>query len=167
MNLRFSFDSATNENDAIRKLRGRDDYHLVLVLSGMLSVKTETVNSRFAAFGAGESTSLHIYREDVSNKKDDDLGDDSDDDGRKQKIWSMSASNLNTARPEWTAGQVAVNSGSDFRLILEGKASNGGFAIDQLVFTSGTCKSKSNFSKGFKRREAQTVLLRNFENGLS
>jgi hypothetical protein len=54
----------------------------------------------------------------------------------------MSASNLNTARPEWTAGQVAVNSATDFRLVLEGKASNGGFAIDQLVFTPGKCKSK-------------------------
>ena len=47
----------------------------------------------------------------------------------------MSASNLNTARPEWTAGQVSVNAATDFRLVLEGKASNGGFAIDQLVLT--------------------------------
>ncbi len=58
------------------------------------------------------------------------------------QLWVMSASNLNTARPEWTAGQVSVSAASDFRLVLEGKASNGGFAIDQLVFTPGGCKSK-------------------------
>ena len=55
----------------------------------------------------------------------------------------MSASSLNTARPEWTAGQVEVDATSDFRVVLEGKASNGGFAIDQLVFTPGRCTSKN------------------------
>ena len=28
-----------------------------------------------------------------------------------------------------------------FRLVLEGKASNGGFAIDQLTFNPGDCPS--------------------------
>ncbi len=54
----------------------------------------------------------------------------------------MSASSLNTARPEWTAGQVSVSSNSAFRLAFEGKASNGGFAIDQLVFSPGRCSSE-------------------------
>ena len=44
-------------------------------------------SKRFAAFGAGESTSLRILREDRSNKKDDDSSDDDDeDDSRKQTV---------------------------------------------------------------------------------
>ena len=34
---------------------------------------------------------------------------------------------------------------TDFRLVLEGKASNGGFAIDHLVFYQGKCTSKWAF----------------------
>ena len=54
----------------------------------------------------------------------------------------MSATTLNTARPEWFPGQVTVDSRSDFRVVMEGKATNGGFAIDQLVFSRGKCDSK-------------------------
>ena len=54
----------------------------------------------------------------------------------------LTAESLNTARPEWMAGQVQIGAASDFRLVLEGKATNGGFAIDQLVFTPGKCKSE-------------------------
>ena len=57
------------------------------------------------------------------------------------QLWYLSASELDTARPEWSAGQVAVDMNKDFRLVLEGKASNGGFAIDQLTFNSGDCAS--------------------------
>ena len=38
--------------------------------------------------------------------------------------------------------QVNVKADTDFRLVLEGKASNGGFAIDHLVFSQGKCTSK-------------------------
>ena len=58
------------------------------------------------------------------------------------QIWNMSASELDTSRPEWTAGQVEVDARTDFRLTLEGRASNGGFAIDQLVFSPGRCTSE-------------------------
>ena len=50
---------------------------------------------------------------------------------------------MDTARPEWQPGQVTVQNNRDFRLYLEGKASNGGFAIDQLTFYPGECPSKS------------------------
>ena len=52
----------------------------------------------------------------------------------------MSATTLNTARPDWYPGQVTVNSQSDFRIVLEGKATNGGFAVDQLVFNTGKAR---------------------------
>ena len=58
------------------------------------------------------------------------------------QLWYLSASELDTARPEWSAGQVAVDMSKDFRLVLEGKASNGGFAIDQLTFNQGDCASR-------------------------
>jgi hypothetical protein len=38
---------------------------------------------------------------------------------------------------------VSVKADTDFRLVLEGKASNGGFAIDHLVFYQGKCTSKA------------------------
>ncbi len=41
---------------------------------------------RFAAFGAGDTTSLRIYREDYANRKDDDDGDDDDDDDRYPSV---------------------------------------------------------------------------------
>ena len=37
--------------------------------------------------------------------------------------------------------QVAVDMRKTFRLVLEGKASNGGFAIDQMTFNPGDCPS--------------------------
>ena len=58
----------------------------------------------------------------------------------------MSATNLNTARPEWMSAQVTVNARSDFKIVMEGKATNGGYAIDQLVFSPGKCSSKLLFS---------------------
>ena len=54
----------------------------------------------------------------------------------------MSATNLNTARPEWMSAQVTVDSRSDFKIVMEGRATNGGYAVDQLVFSPGKCSSK-------------------------
>ena len=90
----------------------------------------------FAAFGAGDTTSLRIYRQDVKG------GEPNDNDDNSPTIWNMSATTLNTARPDWFSGQVTVNAQSDFRLVLEGKATNGGFAVDQLIFYPGKCESK-------------------------
>ena len=39
--------------------------------------------------------------------------------------------------------KVSVNVNSPLRLLFVGKASNGGFAIDQITFTKGDCKSES------------------------
>lgn len=95
----------------------------------------------FAAFGAGDTTSLRVYRQEYSASQDEDL-DKATEENDLPTIWLMSADTLNTARPEWMPGQVTVSSQTDFRLILEGKASNGGFAIDQLVFSPGKCGTR-------------------------
>ena len=65
-----------------------------------------------------------------------------EDAGERPSLWFLSASSLDTARPEWSPGQVSVDMSRDFRLVLEGKASNGGFAIDQLTFYPGDCPSE-------------------------
>ena len=31
---------------------------------------------------------------------------------------------------------------SDFKIVMEGRATNGGYAVDQLVFSPGKCSSK-------------------------
>ena len=65
---------------------------------------------------------------------------DDDSDGKDRPVlWALSAGNLDTARPEWFPGQVSLVTTRKFRLVLEGKASNGGFAIDQLTFSPGDC----------------------------
>lgn len=38
--------------------------------------------------------------------------------------------------------QVTVDASTDFRIILEGQATNGGFAVDDITFTPGSCTSK-------------------------
>ena len=56
---------------------------------GQTDLKKMPFDYRFAAFGAGESTSLRILREDRSNKKDSDSDndeDDDEDDSRKQTV---------------------------------------------------------------------------------
>ena len=54
----------------------------------------------------------------------------------------MTAKGLNSPRPSWTWAQVAVENRNPYRLILEGSASNGGFAIDDIKFQTQACPSK-------------------------
>jgi len=94
----------------------------------------------YAAFGAGDSTSLKIYKVELDSKDDMDEDDDRETDkDDRPALWELSAAELETARPEWGPGQVAVETKKSFRLVIEGKASNGGFAIDQLTFNPGDC----------------------------
>ncbi len=55
---------------------------------------------------------------------------------------------LETARPDWNFGQVELESdgtnlsGQEVRLVYEGRASNGGFAVDDITIYQGGCQSK-------------------------
>jgi hypothetical protein len=49
---------------------------------------------------------------------------------------------MDTTRPIWFPAQVAVDAQTDFRIILEGQATNGGFAVDDLMFSPGSCSSE-------------------------
>jgi hypothetical protein len=57
------------------------------------------------------------------------------------KVWKLTAANLDTVRPEWRPAQVALDGSNPLKLILEGQASNGGFAIDDISFHPGDCSS--------------------------
>lgn len=49
---------------------------------------------------------------------------------------------MDTTRPAWMPAQVTVESNKPFHIIMEGQATNGGFAVDDIIFTPGSCPSK-------------------------
>lgn len=49
---------------------------------------------------------------------------------------------MDTTRPVWMPAQVSLDASTDFRIILEGQATNGGFAVDDITFSPGACPSK-------------------------
>lgn len=51
---------------------------------------------------------------------------------------------MDTTRPAWMPAQVTVESNKPFHIIMEGQATNGGFAVDDIIFTPGSCPSKLN-----------------------
>lgn len=52
---------------------------------------------------------------------------------------------MDTTRPTWMPAQVTVDASTDFRIVLSGQATNGGFAVDDITFSSGSCPSKYYF----------------------
>ena len=55
---------------------------------------------------------------------------------------------LDAFRPDWNFAQTEVDvagtpeSPEDFILILEGRAANGGVAVDDIILYEGSCKSE-------------------------
>nr|CAD7429789.1 unnamed protein product [Timema monikensis] len=89
-------------------------------------------NFWFAAFGAGDSVELRVMRQDNSSNVEDPI----------EKLWVLDAKDMDTTRPKWTPAQVTVDANTDFRILLEGQATNGGFAVDDLTFSSGSCTTR-------------------------
>jgi len=58
------------------------------------------------------------------------------------KMWKMPADVYDSSRPKWTPAQFSVDARTSFTILLEGQASNGGFAVDDIKTLPGTCKSK-------------------------
>lgn len=52
---------------------------------------------------------------------------------------------MDTTRPVWLPAQVTVESSKDFHIVMEGQATNGGFAIDDISITPGSCQSMNHF----------------------
>jgi hypothetical protein len=63
------------------------------------------------------------------------------------QVWALDAKLVDITRPVWLPAQVAIDAQSDFRLVLEGQAANGGFAVDDLRFSPGSCSSKIIFQE--------------------
>ncbi|XP_072154876.1 MAM and LDL-receptor class A domain-containing protein 1 isoform X1 [Bemisia tabaci] len=85
----------------------------------------------YAAFGAGESAVMQVIKQDNSSN-----------DAPGEKVWSLEAKNMDTTRPTWTPAQATIESSKDFQIVLEGQATNGGFAVDDLSFTPGSCPTR-------------------------
>jgi len=58
------------------------------------------------------------------------------------QVWELAAKGLDTSKPQWQAAQASMESTSDFTILLEGEASNGGFAVDDIRLRPGKCESK-------------------------
>ncbi|GLG93676.1 Uncharacterized protein GBIM_01019 [Gryllus bimaculatus] len=93
----------------------------------------------FAAFGAGDSAELRVLRQDNSSSG---AGEEV-----PEKLWVLEAQTVDTARASWSPAQVTVEAATDFRVILEGQAVNGGFAVDDLTFSSGNCQTRPSIAK--------------------
>ncbi|XP_069694256.1 MAM and LDL-receptor class A domain-containing protein 1-like [Periplaneta americana] len=93
----------------------------------------------FAVFGAGESAELRVVRQDNSSSEN---GNGNGEPLPPEKVWVLDAKIMDTTRPVWFPAQVAVDAQTDFRLMLEGQATNGGFAVDDLTFSPGTCTTR-------------------------
>lgn len=92
----------------------------------------------FAAFGVEESTSLRIIKVSVEGDK----GSDDEESEDKELLWHLTAKGFNNIRPSWVAAQFAIEARAPYRLILEGTASNGGFAIDDIKFQPEACMTR-------------------------
>ncbi|KAJ1525640.1 hypothetical protein ONE63_008858 [Megalurothrips usitatus] len=84
----------------------------------------------FAAFGQGDSTVLRVVRVDQDRRLPE------------ITVWRLDARGLDTARPQWMSAQATVAADSAFAVVLEGEASNGGFAVDDVRVRPGSCPTR-------------------------
>ncbi|XP_024085884.1 MAM and LDL-receptor class A domain-containing protein 1-like isoform X4 [Cimex lectularius] len=104
----------------------------------------------YAAFGAGDSALMQVIRQDNGSSNSQDV----------EKIWSLEVKNMDTTRPLWLPAQVTVDSSTDFHIVLEGQATNGGFAVDDISFTPGACPTRPEKAE-IKSQELQNAPFRN------
>lgn len=74
------------------------------------------------------------------------------------QLWSLTAKGLNNPRPVWMSAQATIEARTPYRIILEGSASNGGFAVDDIKFQPLACASKTNEIKKSYSNHKQLVL---------
>ncbi|XP_066601033.1 MAM and LDL-receptor class A domain-containing protein 1-like [Prorops nasuta] len=92
----------------------------------------------FAAFGVEESTTLRVIK--VPAEESSNGSNDGNANAEENNIlWSLTAKGFNNPRPVWTPAQVTIDARTPYRLVLEGSASNGGFAIDDVKFQPQAC----------------------------
>lgn len=60
----------------------------------------------------------------------------------KALVWRITTRKFDSAKPEWMYAQVAVVPETLYRVQFEGEASDGGFALDDITYYTGTCHSE-------------------------
>ncbi|KAK7075223.1 hypothetical protein SK128_016275 [Halocaridina rubra] len=101
----------------------------------------------FAYFGASETTKLKVQRQPYDKNLEEDKQV-----AATSELWTLDALAIGTQRPEWQFGQIQISTNTDFRILLVGMASNGGFAIDDLKTYTGTCGTRPrSAAPGFVR----------------
>lgn len=104
----------------------------------------------FAAMSPTDAARLRIIRQAVSEEDDD--KDNSDSSESEMTVWSLTAADTDVVRPTWQYGQVDVDAASRFRIIVEGDASNFGFAIDDVRITPGMCRLRPSRAEPQRER---------------
>lgn len=114
----------------------------------------------FTPFGRGDSTVLSVYvitmeNQDATNTltEDDDKKSGGGGGGgagsgsasgleSKALVWRITTRKFDSAKPEWMYAQVAVVPETPYRVQFEGEASDGGFALDDITYYTGTCHTR-------------------------
>lgn len=60
----------------------------------------------------------------------------------KTLVWRITTRKLESIKPEWIYAQVSVAMETPYRIQFEGEAMDGGFALDDITYYEGSCRSK-------------------------
>ncbi|KAE8746542.1 hypothetical protein FOCC_FOCC006776 [Frankliniella occidentalis] len=82
----------------------------------------------YAAFGVGDTAELRVVK-----------ADNSSGELVLEKVWELQSAGMDTAHPVWLPAQLPLEASQDFTLLLEGQAVNGGFAVDDITLSPGSC----------------------------
>ncbi|PNF30520.1 hypothetical protein B7P43_G09950 [Cryptotermes secundus] len=88
----------------------------------------------YFGFGAAGSTQLHVLKTRPGS-------------ATGQLMWKMTADGYDPLHPAWTPAQFTIDARLPFTIMLEGQASNGGFAVDDIKTLSGTCETRPSHAE--------------------
>ncbi|XP_076309730.1 MAM and LDL-receptor class A domain-containing protein 1-like isoform X2 [Tachypleus tridentatus] len=97
-------------------------------------VDNRCISFWFAPFGRGESTTLSVVR--VKLPASDAEPEERD------VLWRFSTRMFDTSRPDWNYAQTAVKTNTPYIVQFEGEATDGGFALDDIMFYEGECETR-------------------------
>ncbi|CAG0922671.1 unnamed protein product [Notodromas monacha] len=92
----------------------------------------------FHPLGSGDSTTLQLMQR---------IGDSNEvveNDEKMTPLWKVQTHQLDRSRDDWMFGQVEIDNSRTFRLIFEGIATKGGFAIDDIQIYTNQQKEGCN-----------------------
>ncbi|XP_027199540.2 LOW QUALITY PROTEIN: MAM and LDL-receptor class A domain-containing protein 1-like [Dermatophagoides pteronyssinus] len=114
----------------------------------------------FTPFGRGDSTVLSVYVITMDQKEGTNaLSEEGESEPAPAKpkpspsngqagletktlVWRITTRKLDSVKPEWIYAQVSVTSELVFRIQFEGEAMDGGFALDDIAYYDGACRTR-------------------------